>query len=561
MHQNRNSLKILSSLMAKRGITQVVVSPGSRNAPIINLFGNDKKFSCYNVVDERSAGFFALGIAQQTRKPVAITCTSGSAALNLAPAIAEAYYQRIPLLVLTADRPPEMVDQGFGQTIRQPGIFSNFTRKTLILPEVATTPSQLIAASRICSEALNLCTNPVFAPVHLNIPLSEPLYGTTEPLEFEPKDFKVPAVNRSLKPDQVQLLSERFDQSAKVMILVGQSNPDKNLETILKQFVNDKGAVVLSETTSNLHGEEFISWIDRCLEANESSDSALVPDLLVTCGTSVLSKKIKVWLRNAKPKSHWHVDVGQLQMDTYGRLEMSIPITPGEFFSQILPFVSSKNKVFLDFWLNLSGKVKARHGKFMEYCPYSDLKVFETVIENLTHGYDLHLANSTVVRYAQLFDYKNEFDVYSNRGVSGIDGSFSTAVGAALASGKPTLFITGDLAFFYDSNALWNKHYPQNLKVIVLNNGGGGIFRILDGPESTGLLEKHFEASHNISIKGIVETFGLKYLHANDLMSLQTSLDRLFLDPNEPLVLEVFTPAEGNAKVLKDYFANLKMVD
>jgi len=561
MLQNRNSLKILGSLMAQRGITQVVISPGSRNAPIISLFGNDRRFICYNVVDERSAGFFALGIAQQTGKPVAVTCTSGSAALNLAPAIAEAYYQRIPLLVLTADRPPEMIDQGFGQTIRQPGIYSNFIRKTLVLPEVATTLTQINSASRICSEALNACINPVNGPVHLNIPLSEPLYGQTQALEFEPKDFQTISINRYIDPDKLKMMAERFNQSVKVMILVGQSNPDKGLGGLLKQFVSEKGVVVLSETTSNLHGDEFILWIDRCLEAKETPDSTFVPDLLITCGTSVLSNKIKVWLRNAQPKSHWHVDVDHLQMDTYGRLEISIPLTAVEFFSQILPFVSTKSNAFQDSWFSLSEKVKARHRQFLgESCPYSDLKVFETIIENLPNDYDLQLANSTVVRYAQLFDYKKHFDVYSNRGVSGIDGGFSTAVGAALASGKPTLHITGDLAFFYDSNALWNKHYPKNLKVIVLNNGGGGIFRILDGPESTGLLEEHFEARQNLSVKGIVETFGLEYLQSNDMESLQPSLEKLFSNPNHPAILEVFTPAEANAKVLKDYFASLKMV-
>jgi 2-succinyl-5-enolpyruvyl-6-hydroxy-3-cyclohexene-1-carboxylate synthase len=561
MLQNRNSLKILSSLMARRGITQVVISPGSRNAPIINLFGNDKRFTCYTVVDERSAGFFALGIAQQTGKTVAITCTSGSAALNLAPAIAEAYYQRIPLLVLTADRPPEMIDKGFGQTIRQVGIFSNFIRKTLILPEISATQNQINEASRLCSEALDCCANPVNGPVHLNIPLSEPLYGPTEPLDNEPTYFQAEAVNSAPDQGQWQQMAEKFNQSAKVMILVGQSNPNKKLENILKQFVNEKGVVVLSETTSNLHGNQFITWIDRCLEDINPTDSAFVPDLLITCGTSVLSKKIKVWLKNAKPKSHWHVDIDHIQMDTYGRLEMTIPLFAVDFFSRFLPLVSSPGKLFQDSWFTLSGKVKTRHSNFMEYCLYSDLKVFAEVIESIPTVYDLQLANSTVVRYAQLFDYDKQFDVYCNRGVSGIDGSFSTSVGSALASGNPTLHITGDLAFLYDSNALWNKHYPNNLKVIVLNNGGGGIFRILDGPESTGLLQEHFEASHSISVKGIVETFGIKYLQANDVDSLQKSLHSLFLNPNEPIVLEVFTPAEANAKVLKEYFASLKMIN
>ncbi len=560
MPHNRNSLKILISLMAQRGITRVVISPGSRNAPIISLLGNDERFTCYTVVDERSAGFIALGIAQQTGKPVAVTCTSGSAALNLAPAIAEAYYQRTPLLVLTADRPPEMIDQGFGQTIRQQGIYSNFVRKTLVLPEVASTTSQLSFASRICSEALNACTSPVNGPVHLNIPLSEPLYGPIRALEFEPKDFLQAPCIRSIDNNNLRMMAERFDQSAKVMILVGQSAPDKGLEGLLKKFVSEKGVVVLSETTSNIHGEEFISWIDRCLEAVDPNHSTFIPNLLITCGTSVLSKKIKVWLRNAKPKWHWHVDVDALQMDTYGRLEMSIPMPAHRFFSQILPLVSAAESGFQNSWFSMSRMVKAKHRQFLESCPYSDLKVFETIIEKLPDGFDLQLANSTVVRYAQLFDYKNQLNVYSNRGVSGIDGGFSTAVGAALSSGKPTLHITGDLAFFYDSNALWNKHYPKNLKVIVINNGGGGIFRILDGPDSTGLLEEHFEASQNISVKGIVETFGIKYLQANDISSLQAALNNFFRNINEPTILEVFTPSQANAKVLNDYFASLKLV-
>jgi 2-succinyl-5-enolpyruvyl-6-hydroxy-3-cyclohexene-1-carboxylate synthase len=557
MLHDRMGLEYLAELMHQRGIRHLIISPGSRNAPIIDAFCKKRGFECKAIVDERSAAFFALGMAQQLQQPVAIACTSGTAVLNFAPAIAEAYYQRIPLLVLTADRPVEFIDQGDGQTIRQQNIFSNYIRKSIQIPQTIKTNDDLWYANRLASEALNAAVYPVAGPVHINLPFSEPLYGVNIPKLSTPKDFQVVQVSSSLSAEALNEMKSEWERASKKMIITGQFVPDDQLQVLLTQAAKDPGVVVLTETTSNLHGPDFIAWTDRCLAAMPIDTQSYAPELLVTMGGAVVSKRIKSWLRKVPVKSHWHVDIADLNMDTYQHLSRSIPMRPAEFLEQLLAETKPSEGDYAARWKDLSDKARRAHEAFLQDCPYSDLKIFNEIVRGIPQAYEIHLANSTPVRYAQLFEYPHAFRFDSNRGVSGIDGSISTAAGAALVSGKHTLMITGDLGFFYDSNALWNKHLPKNLKIIMINNGGGGIFRYIDGPDQTGVLEEFFEASHNTSAEYIAKAFGLDYFVASDLYSLQSQLSVFFRESEKLALLEIMSPATQSAAMLRAYFTNL----
>lgn len=549
----KSGLIRLAGLLSERGIRRLVVSPGSRNAPVVSVLCRLSGMECFTIVDERSAGFFALGLAQQTGEPVALSCTSGSAVLNYGPAVAEAYYQRIPLLLLTADRPPEWVDQADGQTIRQQGVFDLHVRKSVNLPVEVASEDDLWFAGRLCSEALNALAWPVAGPVHINLPFREPLYNLPEVLPASSKDIRIARGHFQPAESELTQLTDLWNTCTRKMIIVGQMMPDAIVLNTLNQLSDDPSVAVLTETTSNACSPRFVSTIDRSLSVMPGVDE-YQPEILLTIGGQVVSKRIKAFLRKSVNLQHWHIDNAESHPDTYQHLRLVIPARPDDFLPVL---AASARPVASDFaakWQSLQPTGALLHQQYLARCGFADLKVFELIFRHLPADYDIQLSNSTPVRYAQLFDHPVTRRQFANRGTSGIDGSVSTAAGAAYASGRPTLLITGDLAFFYDSNGLWHKHLPPNLKIIVIHNGGGGIFRFIDGPSDSGMLERFFEASHQTGAEGIARTFGLEFMYADNEEKLNEVLPDFFMSAETATVLEVSTPAAKSASMLKCYF-------
>ncbi len=555
METDKPGLLSLAKLLKARGIKHLVVSPGSRNAPVVSVFCNDPFFNCLVIVDERSAAYFALGMALSLQKPVAIVCTSGSAALNYAPAVAEAFYQKVPLLVLTADRPVEWIDQGDGQTIRQKEVFKNYVKASYELPERIHSRDELWYNDRLISEALNACLLPQPGPVHLNLPFIEPLYGFPLDSAHQPKAINTLQTRNLISSEQLSEINTIWQQSKKKMILVGQQHPDHTTKNWLVKLAKDPSVVILTETTSNLNHPSFIQTIDRNLAVIGKDTKNYEPDLLISFGGRVVSKKIKAFLRQTEIKNHWHIDPVDFQMDTFQHLSLGIPVKPADFLEAFVPRLQDGSGDFASHWQAVNACSKVLHQEFLNSAPWSDIVAFKTIFKELPHHYTLHLANSTPVRYAQLFDFESEIKCFSNRGTSGIDGCTSTAAGACFAKEEPTLLITGDLAFYYDSNALWNKHLSPMLRIIVINNQGGGIFRFIDGPEKTGLLENYFEARHQTSAKPLAEMNQLNYLEASNLDELHEQLPVFFAPSKRPVILEIKTPPETSSEQLKQYFS------
>ncbi|MGB5383386.1 MAG: 2-succinyl-5-enolpyruvyl-6-hydroxy-3-cyclohexene-1-carboxylic-acid synthase [Lutimonas sp.] len=544
-------------------IYDVVISPGSRNAPLIIGFVNHPSFTCYQIVDERSAAFFALGIAQQKRKPVVLLCTSGSALLNYYPAIAEAYYSNIPLIVLSTDRPENLIDIGDGQTIRQKNVFQNHILFSANLKELETKEDNIHEKENIklLKEAMDLVIHRS-GPVHVNIPFEEPLYNLSEelrnfglesslPIEHDPLQGEIP-----IEVEELQCFADIWNKASRKLVLIGSNFPDELLQKQIDHLVMDPSVLVMTETITNLHHEKLVCSIDQLITPlTEKEFEELRPEILLTFGGMIVSKRIKQFLRKYRPKHHWHIDKWNAP-DTYFCLDRHFKISPQLFFSQFFFLTKPASSSYQRIWLEAKSNRLEKHRAYMDKITFSDMYVFDSLLKSLPEDCHLQLANSSVVRYTQLFQIKESIGVFCNRGTSGIDGSTSTAVGAASANPNQTIFITGDISFFYDSNAFWNEHVPSNFRIILINNGGGGIFRILPGPKNTKALS-FFETPHKLTALQLCAMHGIKYHSVNNEVDLNKALSSFYEPSETPKLLEIFTPATHNDEVLTQYFNQL----
>ena len=551
------SQKELAQLVIEYCVTyeveHVVISPGSRNAPLTIGFTNHSKVKTFSIVDERSAAFFGLGMAQQTKKPVALVCTSGSALLNYYPAVAEAFYSDIPLIIISADRPKHLIDIGDGQTIRQENIFHNHClfNANLIEGEVHQSDNSRLIETALRTAILKK------GPVHINVPFDEPLYETTAELSIE----------KCIRQDSLEEFDEKYDfneianiwsGSKKKMIIVGSNYPDELLQRQLSEIVDDESVLILTETTSNVTHDRFINNIDKLIfTLSDVEFDKLRPDALITLGGMVVSKKIKQFLRTFQPQYHWHID-NKRELDTYHCLTEHIKKSPTVFFNEFLKLIQGVKSSYQKDWLQKFAARNQRHDEFLKIVEFSDLKAFDILLKSLPDKIHLQLGNSSVIRYSQLFNIKIDLSIFCNRGTSGIDGSTSTAIGAAFKSKKQTVFISGDISFFYDSNALWNNYIKSDFRIIVINNGGGGIFKILPGPASTNAID-YFETKHQLTAELLCEMYHLDYLKATNENELRDMLDTFYDTSKMPKLLEVFTPNTINDKALKNYFKYLEV--
>lgn len=561
------------ALCQAKGIHHIVISPGSRNAPLTNGFSHNPTMHCYSIVDERSAAFFAIGLAQQLQAPVAVVCTSGSALLNYYPAVAEAFYSDIPLVVISADRPVERIDIGDGQTIRQKNVFESHILYSANLYSELPTSAQDEAVRQKYAETqklnqreINLALNTAIeqnGPVHINVPFYEPLYDLIEepipaPLEILPQEEPM-----ELRQEQLQHYADIWNKAQKKMVLVGVNQPDSVEQRFLEQLGKDESVLVFTETTSNLSQEDFFTRIDTIIAPIEQSHNkeelfqSLQPDILLTFGGMVVSKKIKAFLRQYQPKQHWHVDKKKAY-NTYFCLNKHFEVTPNAFFEKFFPLLRPISSTYRREWMEVKALRQKLHEQYVEEIPYSDFKVFQEIFRKIPKHRVIHLSNSATVRYAQLFPMDPTYKLYCNRGTSGIDGSTSTAVGAAVKSPDPTVLLTGELGFFYDSNGLWNRYIPSSFRIIVINNGGGGIFRILPGNKDTPEFDQYFETTHQLNAEPLCKMFGLDYSCASNQQEVKTQLDTFFNEGERPKLLEIFTPRTVNDQVLIEYFKYMR---
>lgn len=574
---NKTGISRFIEIAVSQGMRHVVCSPGSRNAPLVIAIDNHPDIETVIVPDERSAGFIAMGMAQQLEAPVAVVCTSGSAVLNYFPAVAEAYYQGIPLVVLSADRPKEWINHGDGQTIMQEAVFGEHIRSYSAVPEFVDDgdfdqyDDPIKQAFQIAKGDHFQLSGPTNGPIHFNFHLSEPLYETVEierpsfekdVSEEKSRNFDLQSYEDSVSKFE-ELLDTDWNKSKKRMILCGQMNPDTVFLNALIELAEDASVAVIVENTANLSYSKFMHCIDRSLSAiSEDEIQDFQPDLLITFGEAIVSKRIKKFLREVHDLEHWKIGGVIDKMDTYRHLKFNPNLQPEKFVRMIQRVNKTQHVSQYGWkWKQKDFLIQDKLPSYVQSAPYSDLTVFDVVLDSIPDNAYLHMANSSVVRYCQLFDPIKSIRYFANRGTSGIDGSSSTAVGASIAKKDDLhVLISGDLSFFYDSNAFWNNAVGENLRTIVINNGGGGIFRIIDGPNATQQLERYFETENNASVKGICDAYRMEYLSASSLSEVESQVANLLTmdTKGRPAVLEIFTPNDENNAVLKNFFKHFK---
>ncbi len=573
---------ILSCL--KFDFFDVVISPGSRNVPLAIGFASNKKFKCYSIVDERSAAFFALGLSQKSKKPTILICTSGSALLNYYPAVAEAYYSEIPLIILSADRPEYKINIGDGQTINQSNVFEkNILYSNSLKQDCSHATEEIIKSNlqkivndkadfskieklqksiqknneEIIEIAFNLSINKM-QPVHLNVPMEEPLYEFNDSPSISVKVKK--KTEKRLSLTDLDNFYKAINKASKIMILIGVSDGNILSKKSIQKINSCSSIIVMKEQTSNVFDESFISNIDRLIgpiELQSNSDSVfdeLSPEIVISLGGMIVSKKIKSFLRNYKPQKHFHIG-NNISKDSFYSGVKHIKTTANKFFENI--DLNKSDSRYFEKWNQLDNSKLDLHNRYMKVINFSDLKVFEILTNWIPKKYNIQVANSTPIRYFQLFDLKNKNMMFANRGTSGIDGSTSTAIGSSMQNESPVLLVTGDLSFFYDVNALWNKHIPKNFRIIIINNSGGGIFKILPGFKENNLFSEFIETQHNLSARLIAKMFNFNYTRVSTKFGLNLYLRTFFKNSKKPKILEIKTSSIKSTKILKDYFRYL----
>ena len=559
LYSDKEIVQIIADIAVKNNLKRVVISPGSRNAPLSIAFARDERIETFVLVDERSAAFFALGMAQQSNEPVGLVCTSGTALLNCAPAVAEAYYQRIPLVVISADRPLEWIDQDDSQAIRQQEALKGMVKGVYQLPVSVQGADDRWYANRLVNEAFNTALSGRKGPIHLNVPFREPLYGLKPYLEKNERIVRTINPVGDLSDDALETLSSTIRSSSKVLVLVGQTAPSAELQRALERLSSLPQVVVLTETISNLSSPNFITTIDRVITSfTEEELPEYMPELLISFGGPVVSKIIRRMIRFCPPVHHWYIGKGEPLIDTFGALTERIDLSPEAFFRQLVPEAEPVTSDYATRWKMRDGQQTQKHEAFLQTAEWSDLKVFSILLPSIPQGSHLQVGNSSTVRYAQLFKGCPALHTRGNRGTSGIDGSTSTAAGASVVFEGQTILITGDMSFMYDSHAFWNPYLTSRFKVIVIKNGGGGIFRFIAGPSEVEECEQYFETAQEIDVERLAVFYRLAYFKAGDEASLQEALPRFYAETERPAVLEVETPRQVNDRVLKAYFKSLQ---
>ena len=553
----RQGIKNIPEICAQHGVRKVVIAPGSRNAPLIFAFTAQPGMECLSITDERSAAYFALGMAQQSGEAVALVCTSGTAVLNFAPAIAEACYQNLPLLVFTADRPAELIDQADGQTLRQTNIFANYIKASFELPVETVIDAELHFSDRQVSQAIDTAVSYPQGPVHINVPLREPIYTAIPEHHSNPKIIKTLSASQKLNDESLKTLQNSWLKYKRKLVIFGVFPKNECLSELARRLANEPDVVVVAENLSNIAAEKVITQPESLFSRINSKEKIdnFVPELVVTIGHSVICKQLKIFLRSHRPAEQWQIESSMPYIDTYKSLTTVIPGLATEVLNK-MPFTTTKSEFSASYQTEMK-QINQLHDEFVKNAFISDMAVTIELLSQIPADTVLHLANSTAVRWTQLFPARTDLTYICNRGTSGIDGSMSTAAGYAYASKQSTVFLTGDLSFIYDSNALWNNYIGNNLKIIVMNNNGGNIFRFIGDKQ---LMEKNldfFTTPHHARIKPLVEAYGLDYLACNKTEDLTASINTL-LNASKATVLEISTDADLNTENYKGYFKNIK---
>ncbi len=553
------AVRILLDVLSGQGVGGAIISPGSRNAPLIMGLRARDEIEKWIVPDERMAAFMALGIAMVKQKPMILVCTSGTALYNYAPAIAEAFYQNVPLIVISADRPKEWIDQDDSQTLIQPGALGKIVKKSFDIPVIRSADKdELWFVNRIANEAFCLVNTGRKGPVHINIQLAAPLNELVDKEGNSQRLFKV-VENRSPLPyaEMDRLGAELADR--KVLLTAGFMPVSEQMQKAVRAFAKLPNVAVMAETLSNLHLDPEVYAIDSTFPIIRPEQiPELRPDTVISIGGSLVSRMLKTFLRENPPAELWTLGDTPCGTDTFQCLTTNFAVSPAPFIKALASAaghhqrkMTSTPPQYREDWRRIKRAALGRHDSYVAESGWSELMALDYIFKRADLNDNVFLSNGTVVRYAQLCTRRLPHLTLGCRGVSGIDGTNASALGAAMAYKGRTILITGDLSFSYCTEILGSPYFPDNFCVIVINNRGGGIFRFVANTRSLPEREKYFGADPLVPIEGLCKTYGRSYRRAESNEELEEGISSLI---SEGGVLEICAPAEHSAEILNNYF-------
>lgn len=553
--------RALLDLLSQWGITDIVVCPGTRNAPLIQAAASSE-LTLHHVIDERVAAFVALGMAVEQYRPVAVICTSGSAALNMAPACAEAFYRQVPLVVISADRPRQWIGQADGQTIRQAGALDAVVRASRDIP-VLHNAQETRAAFRVINEILCIARGDDIrgrGPVHLNIQIDSPL-GTTINITDEDR---VPAIRTtggcngfSFTPHELEPL-----RKARLLFLTGPMPPCDMVRNALSRLAALPNVMVATDILSNIQGCGHN--IDTVLNAlTPEQRRALLPDIVVSVGGGITSALAKDWLRDGaarKITQHLYIGTDGPAVDTFLCQTAAIQAAPQAALPELAAAINADvtDNGYATQWRKAVAKADKANEAFFNALPWCELTAIRHIIGTMPGDWGLHLSNGTTVRYAQTADCTRHRRIDANRGVNGIDGSTSTAIGAAIVSNHVTLLLTGDMSAQYDFGALLLEDIPSTFKMVVINNSGGGIFRAIANTRHLPAMPRYLAGGVVLPLEAVCRSRGFGYYRADSLEALKSEFETMAARTDAPCILEVGVPPEAGTPIFKRLYTLYK---
>lgn len=549
----------LVELLVANGVKRAVLSPGTRNAPLIMAFGRSCDVTCYSVIDERSAAFTAIGMASCSGEPVAVVCTSGTALLNYAPAVAEAYYRHIPLIVVSADRPASWIGQDDSQTLVQPGALSNYVLKSFSFNASPTGEDECWMINRQINEGILAATGRRKGPVHFNVAIGEPISSVEEVAAVTPRVIRRIECNGEMPDGVAKELAGELVTPSKVMVVAGFNHPDLALNNALRELSKHSNIVVLAERTANLHSDDFISVVDESLFLSMSCGQldALRPDVVVSVGGSLVSRPLKEQLRQWKPV-HWYVGYENNIVDCFMSLDRIIESEPALFFKKMVAAIGSSGVVssYSSDWHRHYRDAMEKSDGFI--AQWSDMAAIRYISEHLPEKCNLQVSNGMTLRYLLSVPRLNVNRVDCNRGVSGIDGSTSTAVGASAVYDGDTVLLTGDMGAQYDAAALASPLLTPKFKMIVIANGDGGIFRVIKTTRTLPELDGYIASHVNFPAAELAGIYGFACFEASCLSELQHVFPEFISETRRHAMLVVRTDSKVSASVASEFYRFIK---
>ncbi len=568
---NINTLwaSVLVETLFRLGLTTAIISPGSRSTPLTVAFARHQTIESIPILDERSASFFALGIAKKSHFPVALVCTSGTAGANFYPAIIEAKYSGIPLLILTADRPPELRNCHAPQTINQLNLYGNYPNwhTELLTPSIDLILLPYLRQNLI--QAIKKCLFPTPGVVHLNVPFREPLAPIPQPQishlksHLQIEDFFSAIYPQSIINSQFSLansLLQKWQKCQRGIIIAGRTNPlnPKEYCQSIAQLSLFLGWAVIADVLSPIRNylelnSYLISTYDLILRNTENAQQ-LVPEIVIQIGELPISKNLGSWLVNGQAK-HFIINESYENIDSLHGKTIHLPIAIEKLN---LPKQKQKESNYLQRWCNLEIKTRQIIKQTMERIDhFFEGKISWLLSQNLPSETPIFIANSMSVRYAEFFWMPNNRKIlpYVNRGANGIDGTLSTALGMAYRH-QSSLLLTGDLALLHDTNGfLITKKFQGHLTIILINNEGGGIFEILPIAKFEPPFEEFFATPQNINFAQLSATYGIEYHLINCWEELTLLLNPL---PTSGIrLLEIQTDRKADALWLENNLSKI----